>query len=100
MSSDLRVTAAAWLQKLINGTEADDRVAFALILLLSIWYSFGGVFWDVKDPYFHLWFERPQSAGAVRQSTTRDIGLELEKRVSQSATDQDIIGRCFRLTCG
>lgn len=68
----------------IKQLHRDDIAALILVLLLSIAYSLKGLVWDKPDPYYHLWFTKPQGeeAGSSKKATTRDVALKIQQDVS------------------
>ena len=59
-----------------------DVAAIAIFSAIALAYGLRGKAWDRKDPYHHIWFERPQKEGAVLGSTakaTRNIAQKLEE---------------------
>jgi hypothetical protein len=75
--TDVSTTLVSFLYR----AEIDDDVVLGLILVLGIYYSFRGILWDVPNPYYYQWFERPQEMSSLKQDSTRDVGLMLESSV-------------------
>ncbi|KAK8200730.1 hypothetical protein M8818_006045 [Zalaria obscura] len=84
-----------------------DVLAFTCILAVTLAWLLRGIAWDKQDPYYHLYFERPQlkdGATSVTQQESRNIALRLEetkKNVvvfwgSQSGTAEALAGRLAR----
>lgn len=81
LSKMLDLSSFASVDRLLQHAQTDD-LAF---LILAI---FSGIFYNVyirdkPDPYYHLWFEKPQKTDANQKGPeTRDIAVKLEESVS------------------
>ena len=76
-STDVSTTFSGFLYN----AEIDDQVVLGLILILGIYYLFRGILWEIPDPFYYQWFERPQEVSSLKQDSTRDVGLMLESSV-------------------
>ncbi|KAF2113151.1 NADPH-cytochrome P450 reductase [Lophiotrema nucula] len=59
-----------------------DAVAALLFLLSALGYLTRGRLWEKPDPYYHIYFERPQlvdGASAINAASTRNVAQRLEE---------------------
>ncbi|RFU23791.1 hypothetical protein B7463_g12545, partial [Scytalidium lignicola] len=64
----------------IHQLQPDDLAALTVVLFLSIWYSLKGILWGRPDPYYYVWFEKPQGKDlGYRKGVTRDIAEKLQQ---------------------
>ncbi|KAI1079518.1 hypothetical protein F5B20DRAFT_167238 [Whalleya microplaca] len=107
MSTFIRPEVLSDLIELGRPTSILDAVALAAVGVGSAAYLLKGVPWNQPDPYYHLWFERPQFKDGVqhdRVQATRNIAEKLEqsnKNVvifwgSQSGTAESFAHRLAR----
>lgn len=81
----------------IKSVSAVDIIALAIAALIAGAYFLRGIAWDKPDPYFHIYFERPQedngggnSEGLIQRNIARKLEEANKKAVifwgSQSGT--------------
>ncbi|KAF2176580.1 cytochrome P450 reductase 2 [Zopfia rhizophila CBS 207.26] len=79
--TDISSTFHPLLQTLQPSSTADG-IAALLFLLTALGYLTRGRLWEKPDPYYHLYFERPQQQPgqtSARSQTSRNIAQRLEE---------------------
>ena len=82
MEKAIDMVSIAGFDRTLHQLQVDDFAFLGVFVFLSLYYALRGVVWEKSDPYYHLWFEKPQGDGAVKEANTRDIGKKLEQMVS------------------
>lgn len=77
------ISSPVSMESILRRTRKDDYAFLAFIILCVIFYN---IYIKQKpDPYYHVWFQKPQKTDAnARGTDTRDIGEKLEDAVCLS----------------
>ena len=73
------------INDLVSNVQLDDIAACVVIAVFSAVFLLRGIAWDKPDPYYHIWFERPQkqiSGDIVKE--TRHIATKMRESVSEA----------------
>lgn len=65
-----------------------DYIALLLFAVLSVVYFTRGLLWDRPDPYYHVYFERPQSNGKGTNSQTQ-AQAKAQRNIAKKLTESD-----------
>lgn len=90
MASTFPPATLAKLSQLGPPQSAADIAAIAAVGVASAAYLLKGIVWDRPDPYYHVWFERPQLRDGVAADgpkATRNIAQKMEEAVSTFSID-------------
>lgn len=67
-------------QRIFQHAQKDDIAFLVLAILSGLFYN--RYIRDKPDPYYHLWFEKPQQTDVNQKGPeTRDIAVKLEENV-------------------
>ncbi|KAK4937544.1 hypothetical protein LTR10_021836 [Elasticomyces elasticus] len=72
----------AHLLQLIRPTSAADLIAWVATLITTLTYLSWGVLWDKADPYYHIYFERPQQQAGVNTS-----GRQAQRNIAEKLSE-------------
>jgi NADPH-ferrihemoprotein reductase len=68
----------------LKPSSAPDSVAALLFLLTSIGYFTRGTYWDKPDPYYHVYFKRPQVTEEI-SANSANSGRDIAQRLTDGA---------------
>jgi hypothetical protein len=83
MNEPIEINLITAAHRQLHQLNVDDFAFLGVFVFVGICYALRGIVWEKPDPYHHLWFEKPQGDGAVKEANTRDIGAKLEQIVSR-----------------
>jgi NADPH-ferrihemoprotein reductase len=78
----LRIAQVPPLLTNLTPSSVTDRLAVLVFLVATLGYVTRGRYWDTPDPYYHVYFERPQVAhnnSNANVDATRNIAQRLEE---------------------
>lgn len=80
LSRLMDISSPVSVESILQRTQKDDYAFLAFIILCGIFYNL--YIKQKPDPYYHIWFEKPQQTYVNAGGTdTRDIGEKLEETV-------------------
>ncbi|KAF2441066.1 cytochrome P450 reductase 2 [Karstenula rhodostoma CBS 690.94] len=82
LSPLLRTVQSFPVLPMLKPSSVPDGVAAVLVLLSALGYMTRGRMWDKPDPYYKVWFERPQledGASSSKGAITRNVAQRLEE---------------------